>query len=129
FTASAAPPCACSNAMILSDCAETFTRDPKPLAKLVKPSQRVSAKACCALNAALAESCGGAANTSSNVVPPTAPAPVSGSREGAVEKPMSLRLVGLPCETLVGAAPPAGETAPLVAVRKPSFEEMAITIW
>src|SRR2546425_12850721 len=117
-TVSGAPPKEWEKPSTLSDGAETFTREPYPLLKSVKPFQRTSGKACCAARLAFAGSCGGAELMSSSVVPPTSIEPLSKSRDGAPEKATSFRSLGLPPgpTASVAALPPEGATAALVNV-------------
>src|SRR5437660_76367 len=125
-TASNEPPKWWFSATMLSAGAEMLTRLPKPLAKLVKPVQRVSGYACWAAVVPLPANWGGAANTSSSVVPPTSIEPLSATRDGTVDWRTSSRLVGVPM--LVGAAPPDGPIAAFVNVRVPSLDEMLTTM-
>src|SRR6185437_4449285 len=96
--------------------------------KFVNPVQRVSAYACCAINGPPAY-CGGRANRSSSVVPPTSIDPLSRSADGTPEYATSFKSVT--CEgwsaRFVGVDPPFAPIATVVYVRTPSPAEIVIT--
>jgi hypothetical protein len=96
---------------MLSPGADAFTRLPKPLEK-----PELTVESCLdkglgsRAKAAVAGFCGFAAMMSSSVDAPTSIAPLSGSTEGAVVKPISSTFVVL-VPTFVAALPPDGPIA------------------
>src|SRR4051794_1166565 len=103
--------------------ADTLRRVPKPDENVVPPFVRVAAKV------GLCDD--GSEAMSSSVVPPTAIAPLSGTRVGVVDCATSSMVVAASwCEARsVGVLPPSGPTAVGVYNRVPSFDEMVTTMW